>query len=188
MQRPGVTAAEEQALKNPLACSAFPVIPFPRDQTKNFLTILCWLQTCSKRTCEQQYPRKPGAPCLPFPYQGVLGSLCITHVEWMLQAWKSAPRGEQPPCDAAVCAAHPHRTKGNLTVCYFTALLLFLHHISIFLSLCLLVFGLIITSALFNLLEELISRNKQLAIEKCLSSLYIHIILTTFYQCIYFNR
>lgn len=39
-------------------------------------------------------------------------------------------------------------------------------------------FGLIISSALFNLLEDLISRNEQLAIEKCLSQLYIHIFIS----------
>lgn len=36
MQRPGVTAAEEQALKNPLACSAFPVIPVSQGPDQEF--------------------------------------------------------------------------------------------------------------------------------------------------------
>lgn len=74
---------------------------------------------------------------------------------------------------------HIHtRMWGNLAGCYSTELLLFIYGISIVLSLCLLVFSLIITSALFNLLEDLISRNKQLAIEKCLSRLYIHIFIS----------
>lgn len=86
---------------------------FPRDQTwslKNFSTSLCWLHRSAAAGPEKvNILGSQELPACPFPYRGVKGTSWITSVEWMLQTWKSAPRGELAPSDAA----HPHKHQGQ---------------------------------------------------------------------------